>query len=90
MSMPAEPREGGSVRGEARNRKKKYLGNVLLQWVLVYTASWFGCVYVCMRVMHIVLGHKSALQGCTGLGTTWGNEMNFGMNEKCPRCRTNR
>ena len=27
-----------------------------------------------------VLGHDSALQGYTGPGTVWVNEMNFGMN----------
>ena len=29
--------------------------------------------------MNGVLGHDSALQGCTGQGTTWVNEMNFVM-----------
>ena len=30
--------------------------------------------------MNIVLGHDSALEGYTGPGTTWVDEMNFGMN----------
>ena len=29
--------------------------------------------------MNGVLGHDSALSGYTGPGTTWANEMNFGM-----------
>ena len=31
--------------------------------------------------MHDVLGRDSALQGYTGLGTTWTNEMNLVMND---------
>ena len=27
-----------------------------------------------------ILGHNFALQGYAGLGTTWANKMNFGMN----------
>ena len=30
--------------------------------------------------MNSVLGHDAVLAGSTGKGTTWANEMNFGMN----------
>ena len=48
------------------------------------------CCFCCAVVFHYyglwcnkiigVLGHAFALYGCPGPGTTWANEVNFGMN----------
>ena len=47
------------------------------QTLKTYTAHILA---VSSSKMNVVLGHDSSLKGCTGPGTTWGNEVNFGMN----------